>query len=163
MWISLMRSASSTAEGAPADTTDRNDADTEKRALAWEGEDGVVRYERYLNGMDERTLHLSQSVAKSVTGAVAGILIDRGLLDPGMGTGNFFQPREALDVALDRLFPGPVAVRDDPELVVVLDRTPVREELVLEPAEDRIPRLDRGRPPPGVGEAPSEPVTAQVA
>jgi len=44
--------------------------------------DGVVAYERYLNGMDERTLHLSQSVAKSITGAVAGILVGRGLLDP---------------------------------------------------------------------------------
>ena len=44
--------------------------------------DGAVAYERYLNGMDERTLHLSQSVGKSVVGAVAGILVDRGLLDP---------------------------------------------------------------------------------
>ena len=30
--------------------------------------DGKVAYERYFNGMDERTLHLSQSMAKSVTG-----------------------------------------------------------------------------------------------
>jgi CubicO group peptidase (beta-lactamase class C family) len=44
--------------------------------------DGSVAYERYLNGMGERTLHLSQSVGKSVVGAVAGILVDRGLLDP---------------------------------------------------------------------------------
>jgi CubicO group peptidase (beta-lactamase class C family) len=44
--------------------------------------DGAVAYERYFGGMDERTLHLSQSVAKSVTGAVAGILVGRGLLDP---------------------------------------------------------------------------------
>lgn len=44
--------------------------------------DGVVRYERYFNGMGERTLHLSQSVAKSVTSAAAGILVGRGLLDP---------------------------------------------------------------------------------
>lgn len=44
--------------------------------------DGVVAYERYLNRMEQRTLHLSQSVAKSVTGAVAGILVERGLLDP---------------------------------------------------------------------------------
>jgi CubicO group peptidase (beta-lactamase class C family) len=43
--------------------------------------DGVIAYERYFNGMDERTLHLSQSVAKSFTGAVAGILVKRGLLD----------------------------------------------------------------------------------
>ena len=44
---------------------------------------GAVAYERYLNGMDERTLHLSQSVAKSFTGALAGILAARGVLDVG--------------------------------------------------------------------------------
>jgi len=44
--------------------------------------DGAAAYERYFNGMTERTLHLSQSMAKSVTGMVAGILVGRGLLDP---------------------------------------------------------------------------------
>jgi CubicO group peptidase (beta-lactamase class C family) len=43
--------------------------------------DGAISYERYFNGMDHRTLHLSQSVAKSFVGMVAGILIGRGLLD----------------------------------------------------------------------------------
>ena len=43
---------------------------------------GAIVLERYLNGMTERTLHLSQSVAKSVTGTVAGILAGRGLIDP---------------------------------------------------------------------------------
>lgn len=42
---------------------------------------GAVVYERYLNGMDERTLHLSQSVAKSFTGILAGILAARGTID----------------------------------------------------------------------------------
>ncbi len=42
---------------------------------------GAISYERYFNGMNERTLHLSQSVAKSFVGMVAGILIGRGLLD----------------------------------------------------------------------------------
>jgi hypothetical protein len=42
---------------------------------------GAIAYERYFNGMTERTLHLSQSVAKSVTATVAGILIGRNLLD----------------------------------------------------------------------------------
>ncbi len=42
---------------------------------------GAIAYERYFNGMHERTLHLSQSVAKSFVGMVAGILIERGLLD----------------------------------------------------------------------------------
>ncbi|MDG4881684.1 serine hydrolase [Mesorhizobium sp. WSM4884] len=44
--------------------------------------DGRIAYERYFNGMDERTLHLSQSMAKSVTGSVFGILVGRGLIDP---------------------------------------------------------------------------------
>jgi CubicO group peptidase (beta-lactamase class C family) len=39
-------------------------------------------YERYFNRMTERTLHLSQSMAKSVTSAVAGILVGRSQLDP---------------------------------------------------------------------------------
>jgi CubicO group peptidase (beta-lactamase class C family) len=42
---------------------------------------GAISYERYFNGMTERTLHLSQSVAKSFTGMIAGILVVRGLLD----------------------------------------------------------------------------------
>ena len=44
--------------------------------------DGEIIYERYLNNMTERTLHLSQSMAKSVVGATAGVLIGKGLLDP---------------------------------------------------------------------------------
>ena len=43
--------------------------------------DGGISYERYFNGMHGRTLHLSQSVAKSFTGMVAGILVSRGVLD----------------------------------------------------------------------------------
>jgi CubicO group peptidase (beta-lactamase class C family) len=43
---------------------------------------GTLVYERYFNRMTERTLHLSQSMAKSVTSAVAGILVGRGQLDP---------------------------------------------------------------------------------
>ncbi|MEZ5773507.1 MAG: serine hydrolase [Hyphomicrobiaceae bacterium] len=43
---------------------------------------GRIVYERYMNHMTERTLHLSQSVAKSVTAAAAGVLMGRGLLDP---------------------------------------------------------------------------------
>ena len=42
---------------------------------------GAIAYERYFNGMEARTLHLSQSVAKSVTAAAAGVLVGRGLLD----------------------------------------------------------------------------------
>ena len=43
---------------------------------------GEIIYERYLNNMTERTLHLSQSMAKSVVGTTAGVLIGKGLLDP---------------------------------------------------------------------------------
>ncbi len=43
--------------------------------------DGAINCERYFNGMDERTLHLSQSVAKSFTGMLAGVLAARGLFD----------------------------------------------------------------------------------
>jgi len=43
---------------------------------------GSIVFERYMNGMTERSLHLSQSMAKSVTGTVAGILVGQGLLDP---------------------------------------------------------------------------------
>lgn len=46
--------------------------------------DGAIVYERYFNAMQPRTLHLSQSVAKSITGCVTGILISRGLLDPAV-------------------------------------------------------------------------------
>jgi CubicO group peptidase (beta-lactamase class C family) len=43
---------------------------------------GKIVCERYFNTMTARSLHLSQSVAKSVTSAVAGILVGRGMLDP---------------------------------------------------------------------------------
>jgi CubicO group peptidase (beta-lactamase class C family) len=42
---------------------------------------GQIRFESYLNGMQPETLHLSQSVAKSVVGTTTGILLARGLLD----------------------------------------------------------------------------------
>ena len=44
--------------------------------------DGAIVYERYFNGMSERTLHLSQSMAKSVTGMMFGMLAGRGVVDP---------------------------------------------------------------------------------
>ena len=43
---------------------------------------GTIVHESYRNHMTPRSLHLSQSVAKSVTACVTGILIGRGLLDP---------------------------------------------------------------------------------
>ena len=44
--------------------------------------DGKVLHESYHNGMGPRSLHLLQSVSKSVTAAAAGCLIEAGLLDP---------------------------------------------------------------------------------
>jgi CubicO group peptidase (beta-lactamase class C family) len=44
--------------------------------------DGAIVFERYFGGMTERSLHLSQSVAKSFTGMLSGILVGRGILDP---------------------------------------------------------------------------------
>ncbi len=43
---------------------------------------GAIMFERYRNNMTQRSLHLSQSMAKSVTACVAGILVDRNILDP---------------------------------------------------------------------------------
>jgi len=43
---------------------------------------GQIVFEQYHNNMNERTLHLSQSMAKSVVAAIAGILIGRGLIEP---------------------------------------------------------------------------------
>ena len=42
---------------------------------------GAIAYERYFNGMDDRTLHLAQSVTKSFAGALTGILAGRGVID----------------------------------------------------------------------------------
>jgi CubicO group peptidase (beta-lactamase class C family) len=44
--------------------------------------DGAIVVEYYFNGMTPRTQHLSQSVAKSITGAAVGILVGRNQLDP---------------------------------------------------------------------------------
>jgi CubicO group peptidase (beta-lactamase class C family) len=39
-------------------------------------------FENYYDGMTERSLHLSQSLAKSIVGALAGSLVGDGLIDP---------------------------------------------------------------------------------
>jgi CubicO group peptidase (beta-lactamase class C family) len=43
---------------------------------------GKVVMERYFNAMTPATIHLAQSVSKSVTSTVAGIMVGRSLLDP---------------------------------------------------------------------------------
>ena len=42
--------------------------------------DGVLVLERYRNGMTPDSLHLSQSVAKSVLGLLCGVLVERGVI-----------------------------------------------------------------------------------
>jgi CubicO group peptidase (beta-lactamase class C family) len=44
--------------------------------------DGVVVTERYFDGMAPSTRHLAMSVSKSIVGCVAGVLVERGQLDP---------------------------------------------------------------------------------
>lgn len=56
---------------------------------------GKVIAERYSNGMTPHTPHLSQSVAKSVVGTVAGILIGRGLVDPAAPVTQYLPELEA--------------------------------------------------------------------
>ncbi len=56
---------------------------------------GKILYERYFGGMTPRTLHLSQSVAKSVVGITAGILISRDLLNPNQLVSYYLPELEA--------------------------------------------------------------------
>ena len=44
--------------------------------------DGYIVHESYYNGMRPETPHLMQSVSKSITSTVTGIMIGRGDLDP---------------------------------------------------------------------------------
>lgn len=43
---------------------------------------GSIVFEQYHNNMNPRSLHLAQSMSKSIVGCVAGILIDRGQMNP---------------------------------------------------------------------------------
>ena len=44
--------------------------------------EGAVVTERYFEGMTASTRHLVMSVSKSIVGCVAGVLVERGQLDP---------------------------------------------------------------------------------
>jgi CubicO group peptidase (beta-lactamase class C family) len=50
---------------------------------------GKILHESYHNGMDERSLHLLQSVSKSITSAAVGTMIGEGLLDPAALVTNY--------------------------------------------------------------------------
>ena len=43
---------------------------------------GVIIHESYMNGVDERTQRLGMSMGKTLTAALVGIMIDRGLVQP---------------------------------------------------------------------------------
>ncbi len=43
---------------------------------------GRIVFEHYANDMTPKTLHLSQSVSKTIVGTIAGMLIEQGVLDP---------------------------------------------------------------------------------
>ena len=45
---------------------------------------GQIVFERYFNGMTETTLHLAQSVSKSITASAFAVLVGRGLIDTGL-------------------------------------------------------------------------------
>ena len=55
---------------------------------------GRIIFENYYNGMTERSLHLSQSMSKSVTAVTLGILIGRGLVDPQLPVTNYLPELE---------------------------------------------------------------------
>ena len=44
-------------------------------------QNGVVRYERYLNGMTPSSLHLLHSISKSLGGALTGEFVERGVVE----------------------------------------------------------------------------------
>ena len=51
--------------------------------------DGVIVHESYAGGSDATTVHLMMSCSKSIVGCVAGVLVDRGLLDPARPTTDY--------------------------------------------------------------------------
>ena len=69
-------------QGGETYSLDRLIADTDTDGLAILHH-GKVIYEHYANGMTSNTPHILMSVSKSLTAIVAGILIDKGTLDPG--------------------------------------------------------------------------------
>jgi CubicO group peptidase (beta-lactamase class C family) len=56
---------------------------------------GAIIAEIYMNGMRPHSLHLSQSVGKSVVGALAGILVHRGIVDPAAPVTDYLPELEA--------------------------------------------------------------------
>jgi CubicO group peptidase (beta-lactamase class C family) len=84
----LALAAAPSALGAPLTRLDGTQASAEDVfASTWTDallvlHEGKIVDEHYYAGMSQRTPHLLMSVTKSIVGCVAGILQDRGLLDP---------------------------------------------------------------------------------
>ena len=76
----LINFAYTGADGRPTTFGQMLDDTYTDAMFVWK--DGRVLHESYHNGMDERSVHLLQSVSKSVTAASAGSLIAEGLIDP---------------------------------------------------------------------------------
>lgn len=51
--------------------------------------DGVLVYENYANGMQANSLHLLQSVSKSILGALYAIMIEKRVIDPNKSLGHY--------------------------------------------------------------------------
>jgi CubicO group peptidase (beta-lactamase class C family) len=78
-------------------------------------EDGVIVCERYLNGTDPADKHLLMSVSKSLTGMLAGVLVEHGLLELTAPCGRYVPElegsayadatvQEALDMTVSVIF-----------------------------------------------------------
>lgn len=106
--------------------------------------DGKILFEKYYNGMTPHSRHLLMSVSKSVTGTIAGLLVNEGLLNPDKKVIDYIPElknspgfadatvREVLDMTTSIVFSEDY---DDPEAEVQLHeqatawrgRTPVAE------------------------------------
>ena len=107
--------------------------------------DGAVVFEKYYNGMTPDTRHLLMSVSKSVTGSIAGILVNDGRLIPDKKVVDYIPElknsqgfadatvREVLDMTTSVIF---VEDYDDPEAEIASHeqatawrgRTPIAEK-----------------------------------
>src|SRR5215813_7592699 len=79
-----------------ADAAIRN-GDFKKITSVLVARDGKILHEAYFNGADASTLHNTRSCTKTITGALIGIAIDRGMI-PGVQATvlPYFHDREPL-------------------------------------------------------------------
>jgi CubicO group peptidase (beta-lactamase class C family) len=80
-------------DGSKTTFAEMLDATYTDAVLVWA--DGKVQHESYHNGMHPQTLHLLQSVSKSLTSAAAGSLVEEGLLRPDAPVTDYLPELEA--------------------------------------------------------------------